>query len=150
TVAEAPGSDPSDPADGDNDFYNDGNDSFLSGTTLSLYDDNGVLVEPADYAGLGITVTDLTDGWQVTGLPDDYSFQISSATQFQAVQIEATGEESTFKLGFIDITTVVQSDVSLSVPIALTDADGDAVVCDIDILLGAPINVPDVAVTVDE
>jgi len=149
-VNEAGGSNPADPADGDNTFYGDANDAFLAGTTLNLYDDAGVLVDPADYAGLGIAVTAVAGGWQVTGLPDNYDFEILSDTAFNAVQIEAIAGTDTFKLGFIDLTTTVQTEVDMSVPVSLTDSDGDSVYCDIDINLGPPTNTPDVLIVVDE
>ncbi|QNN67501.1 hypothetical protein H9L13_00585 [Sphingomonas lutea] len=149
-VNEAAGSVPGDPADGDDVFFGDGNDTFLTGTTLNIYNDAGVLVSPASYAGLGITVTSVVTGWQVTGLPNNYDYEIVSATPFNAVQIEATTGTGTFKLGFIDITSTIQTDVAFSVPIKFTDFDNDSVYCDIHVDLGAPSNTPNVTILVDE
>ena len=56
-VSEAPGSSTGDPADGDNVFYGDTNDSFVAVTQLNIYNAAGALVNPAGYAALGITVT---------------------------------------------------------------------------------------------
>ncbi|MBA3511969.1 DUF5801 repeats-in-toxin domain-containing protein [Sphingomonas sp.] len=150
-VNEAPGSDPSAPADGDNVFFGDTNDTVVAVTSLNIYNAAGTLVAPSAYAGLGITVTPaIGGGWQITGLPNDYDFEIVSSTAFNAVQVEATAGTDTFKLGFIDITSTVESSVNLSVDIALTDADGDSVVCDIDVILGPPSNTPSVTVLVNE
>ena len=150
-VSEAPGSDPADPADGDNTFYGDTNDTFVAVTALNIYNDSGTLVDPTDYGSLGISVTATGDGgWSIAGLPQSYDFEITSNTAFQAVEISADSGTDTFKLGAIDLTAVVQGDVDLTVPITMTDADGDPVSCDIDINLTPGASGANVVLQVNE
>ena len=150
-VSEAPGSDPADPADGDNTFYGDTNDTFVATTALNIYNDSGTLVDPTDYGSLGISVTATGDGgWSIAGLPQSYDFEITSNTAFQAVEISADSGTDTFKLGAIDLTAVVQGDVDLTVPITMTDADGDPVSCDIDINLTPGASGANVVLQVNE
>ena len=75
---------------------------------------------------------------------------MTSDTAFNAVQVQAIEDTGTFKLGAIEITTTTQTDVDFSVPVTYTDADGDPVTCDIDVILGAPTNTPNVSAQVNE
>ncbi|MBB4642143.1 DUF5801 repeats-in-toxin domain-containing protein [Rhizorhapis suberifaciens] len=140
TVSEASPSTTTE-ADGDKVFYGDGNDSFLSSavTSIEIYNAAGTLVAPANYSGLGISVTAVANGWQILNLPNNYDFKIISSTPFNAVQVEALAGTDTFKLGFISIEAFVVGGTSFSVPISLTDADGDTVSNSIAVNLSAPV-----------
>jgi Ca2+-binding RTX toxin-like protein len=106
-------------------FYDDADDTKvnLSVTDISVYDQNGVLTTT------GITLIDNADGSiTINGLQANWTFEINSATEFNAVQIDAATGCSEFKLGvFYYGETFAGSPVDLEYAIVGTDGDGDAV-----------------------
>ena len=139
---------PTPPADGDTVFYGDTNDTVVTGTTLNIYNASNVLLNAAQLTAAGVTVTDLGGGvWQVLNLPNDYDYEIVSATtSFQAVEVYALSEvisgqggTDTFKLGFLTIGVLQAQGAIFNVPIKLSDADGDFVSSSIAVNLSAPV-----------
>jgi large repetitive protein len=142
-------------ADGDSTFFGDANDTFLPNTTLNIYGDdgaggtNGTLLASfaangsqtfahETWASLGITVTPLSDGWRIENLRQGFDYEIGSTTGFQAVRVNSVVGSDTFKLGAVDLNALVIQGVSFSVPVRLSDYDGDYVDNSIPINLSAP------------
>lgn len=139
TVNEAPGSVPADPADGDSVFYGDANDATLAGTTINIYNASGTLVQASNYASLGIVVSQTSPGvWQILNLPTGYDFEIVSPNSFEAVEIQSLASTDSFKLGVIGVNALKVQGSEFSVPITLTDHDGDQVSSTITIDLASP------------
>jgi VCBS repeat-containing protein len=128
------------PADGDNVFYGDTNDTTVTGTTLNIYNASGALQTTAQLTAAGVTVTNMGGGvWRVLNLPNNYDYEIVSATTpFQAVQVDALTGTDTFKLGILSTSVLQVQGATFSVPIQYTDADGDFVSSTITINLSAP------------
>ena len=112
---------------------------------------DGATVPVGDF---GVTVTKNADGTVTfNGIQAGDSYGFSTGTNdFNAVAIESEGH-STLADGGFDITefsigSINTGDpVDLSVPIVLTDADGDPVVCDIDVRIDPAVNnVPTVTI----
>jgi hypothetical protein len=120
-------------ADSHNLFYNDADDVKvnLSISDITVYNTLGqVVTMPAGSLidnGNSITILGLKQGW---------TFEIKSATQFNAVQIEAAANTETFKLGVFSYGE--NSDglpIELDYNIVGTDADGDAIMGSLDVNL---------------
>jgi len=76
-----------------------------------------------------VTLTDNLDGSvTINGMENGWSFEISSLTQFSALQVEGASGTNTFKLGaFTYSATSPAAPVDLSFAITGFDADGDSV-----------------------
>jgi hypothetical protein len=119
-------------ADSHNLFYNDADDANvnLSVTDIKVYNTSGQLVTS------GITLIDNGNSITINGLKQGWTFEINSATEFNAVQIEAAANTETFKLGVFSYGE--NSDglpIELDYNIVGTDADGDAVTGSLDVNL---------------
>jgi hypothetical protein len=133
-------------ADDDGNFTNDTTDPI---TEIQIYDPSGVLVGTADRIGTGartiafgdIVVNFEADGTVlITGLPARYSVLTETASGYDRIEITNTGGDSPgdgkFSVGGLSIEqTLVGHDVNMAFDVALTDADGDSVVSQIDITL---------------
>ena len=68
------------------------------------------------------------DSITINGMQQGWTFEVKSATQFNAVQVDAAAGTSTFKLGVFSYgETSYGSPVDLSYDIVATDRDGDSV-----------------------
>ena len=131
---------------------------FLTGdsTTVAVAFTDGTTFVNVAY---GISVRVNADG-SVTfsGIQEGDSYGFSTGGgEFNAIAVQAepagTGgsTQDSFDLGVFSIgVDAVEEPFALAIPIALTDADGDPVVCDIDITFGPPVDTPDITVTVNE
>jgi len=107
-------------------FYNDADDVLvnLSTTDITVYDANGFIVTMP----VG-TLIDETDGSiTIIGLQKDWTFEIKSETDFNAVKIEAATGTSAFKLGVFSYGEDSDGQpIELDYGIIGTDGDGDFV-----------------------
>ena len=106
-------------------FYNDLNDPLvnLSTSDITVYDANGIIVilPMASLVDNGNTIT-------IKGLQADWTFEIKSVTEFNAVKIEAAENTSTFKLGVFSYGETSDGlPIELDYDIIGTDGDGDSV-----------------------
>src|SRR6185369_4761460 len=97
-------------ADADNTFFGDGSGESLinlATSNINIYDKLGALIDPSNYAGLGITLTDLGNSIQIDGIKDHMSYEIvtDNAHQFNAVQLDAAKTTDTFSLSFFTYGT---------------------------------------------
>jgi hypothetical protein len=126
-------------ADGDNQFFGDTEPRIdLSVANINIYDDKGSLIDPANWAGKGITVTDEGLSIKITGLLDDYSYEIvtAPADKFSAIQVDAIAGTDNFSLGFFSYgENNAGSSIDLSYLVDGTDGDGDKTSSTIDVSL---------------
>lgn len=94
----------------------------LSTSDIAVYDAAGKDVT-------GLVMTNNSDGSiTINGLHDDWSFQVSSATQFSAVEITAATGSDPFALGTFKYSqTLPEQPIDLTYQLQATDGDGDAV-----------------------
>jgi T1SS-143 domain-containing protein len=131
---------------------------YLTGesTTVAVAFTDGTTFVNVNY---GVSVRVNADG-SVTfsGIQQGDSYGINTgAGEFNAIVVQAepagTGgsSEDSFDLGIFSIGVANEFEpVDLSIPIILTDSDGDPVVCDLDIHIGPPLEAEDIVVTVNE
>jgi len=134
-------------ADNDQDFGIGGalpeaGESFVTITGVVIYDENDVDVTGA----VGVGVVFNADGSvSLSGLKEDWSYEITTATDFSAVEVQGVDGETPLKLGIFSIGgSPVEVPLDLNYEVTATDADGDSVVVDIT------ITVDDNAVTTAE
>jgi T1SS-143 domain-containing protein len=131
---------------------------YLTGQSTTV-DVTGFTVGVFTPVAYGISARVNADG-SVTfsGIQQGDSYGINTgAGEFNAVAVQSepagTGgsTQDSFDLGIFSIGVANEFEpVDLQVPIVLTDADGDPVVCDIDIHIGPPLEATDITVTVNE
>ena len=114
-------------ADNDYNFIGDGSgEAFrnLSTSNIRIYAiESGVEV---DKTGL-VTLTDLGNSIRVSGMQEGWWYEVTSASNFSAVQIEG-GNAQTFKLGFFEYDQATTGQpINLSHNIIGYDGDGDSV-----------------------
>ncbi|HET6159247.1 MAG TPA: DUF5801 repeats-in-toxin domain-containing protein [Dongiaceae bacterium] len=127
-------------ADADNLFFTDVDEAKidLSVANIHIYTSGGSLIDPANYAGLGISLSELGDSIQINGLTDKMSYEIvtDAAHQFSAVQIDAAATTDTFSLSFFTYgTDSAGTSIDLDYNVVGTDGDGDATNGTIDVSL---------------
>jgi VCBS repeat-containing protein len=123
-------------ANNDDDFYGDvlADDPVVALVTsdFKIYDDNGQLV--TDLVAEGISIAQAGTSVTINGLPADYAYEFTSATDFNAVQIDAATGTATFKLGFFSFGEDSFGDpIALSYDVTGVDGDGDSVSGAIDV-----------------
>ena len=123
-----------------NEDSNFANDTTVAITEIQIYDSSGVLV---DITSSGIVVVFEPDGTVlITGLPAAYSVLTKTASGYDRIEITNAGGNSPgdgkFSVGELSVEqTLVGHDVNMTFDVALTDADGNSVVSQIDITLTA-------------
>ncbi len=114
------------------DYYGDVNDVKvdLSLSDIKIYDASHNLVT-------GLVMTDNLDGSiTINGIQADWTFEINSATQFNAVQIDAASGSGQFKLGVFSYgNEFVGTQIDLNYNVIATDGDNDAVAGQLGITL---------------
>ncbi|MCM2318037.1 MAG: type I secretion C-terminal target domain-containing protein, partial [Pseudomonas sp.] len=112
-------------ADNDNVFGSgDVGESYvpLSTSNIHVYDKLGNDVTSS------VTLVDNGDSITIRGLLEDWSYEVSSATQFSALQVSAASDSSPFALGGFSYTQVLpEQPIELSYQIEATDGDGDTI-----------------------
>ncbi|MNZ25711.1 Poly(beta-D-mannuronate) C5 epimerase 7 [compost metagenome] len=112
-------------ADNDNVFGSgDVGESYvpLSTSNIHVYDKLGNDVTSS------VTLVDNGDSITIRGLLDDWSYEVSSATQFSALQVSSASDSSPFALGGFSYTQVLpEQPIELSYQIEATDGDGDTI-----------------------
>ncbi|MCM2330428.1 MAG: VCBS domain-containing protein, partial [Pseudomonas sagittaria] len=112
-------------ADNDNVFGSgDPGESYvpLSVSDIRVYDALG-----NDVTG-SVTLVDNGDSITIRGMYDDWSYEVSSATQFSALQVTGAAGGSSFALGPFSYSQVIPDQpIELSYQIHASDGDGDAV-----------------------
>jgi T1SS-143 domain-containing protein len=131
---------------------------FLSGDSTTV-DVTGFVVGVFTPVAYGISARVNADG-SVTfsGIQQGDSYGINTgAGEFNAVVVQSepagTGgsTQDSFDLGIFSIGVANEFEpIDLSIPIILTDADGDPVECDLDVHIGPPLEAQDITVTVNE
>jgi hypothetical protein len=118
-------------ADTDSDFTND---ATIAIEEIQIYDSSGALVVP----GGTIAVVFNPDGTVlITGLPAGYSVLTKTDDDYDRIEITgASPGDGKFSVGGLSVEQTQEGDnVDMTFDVALTDADGDSVVSQIDITL---------------
>ena len=126
----------------DSNFANDATDAI---TEIQIYDSSGVLVgHSTRVATIADIAVDFEAGGTVliTGLPAAYSVLTKTASGYDRIEITNAGGDSPgdgkFSVGGLSVEQTLEGDdVNMTFDVALTDADGDFVVSQIDITLTA-------------
>jgi hypothetical protein len=110
-------------ADADNIFYGDGTGESvlaLNVGNIRVFDVSGANVTSQ------VTLVDNGDSVTIQGMVEGWTFAVASATPFSALQVEAAGDTSDFKLGFFSLVqTVPGLPIDLAFNLTGSDADGD-------------------------
>jgi hypothetical protein len=128
-------------ADSDNTFFGDGSGESLidlATSNIHIYDKSNNLIDPLDYAGLGISLTDLGNTIEIDGIKDGMSYEIvtDDAHKFNAVGVDAVATTDTFSLSFFSYgENNAGTSVDLSYNVVGTDGDGDPANGTIDVSL---------------
>jgi Ca2+-binding RTX toxin-like protein len=112
----------------------------LTAANVRIYNAAGTLVDSANYAANGVSVTaSLTDeSVTITGLKDDWSYQIvtDAGHKFDAIQVEALSGTDNFSLGFFTYgLNDAGAPIELHYGVTGTDGDGDTVGGIVDVTL---------------
>ena len=111
----------------------------LNPANIRIYDQNGSLIDPVNYIGLGISVVDDGDSVNIFGLRDDWSYEIVTngvAEAFSAIRVAALAGTEDFSLGFFSYgENSAGTSIDLSYPVDATDGDGDKTSGAIDLSL---------------
>jgi hypothetical protein len=136
-------------ADNDQTFIGDGDDAVVNidPSGVQIFDPAGDEILPGDWAANGISVVDAGVGNNsvlISGIDDEMSFKITTASDFNAVEIQGAVGTQPFKLGDIRVFGETEAlPVDLEYDVTGSDFDGDS----IDSTIGISI-LPDDATTI--